>query len=133
LLAEKKIAHETFLLSVLQNGGKCWSEFYKYVKRRKGNRETLSAIKDHNGTIVTDSTEKANILNSNYVSFFCCDHNIPKMQLANSGETFLISTKIIRKWLVKIGRNKSVRPDGVPGEILTLDREAMTPLLARLL
>jgi hypothetical protein len=27
-------------------------------------QETISAIKDHNGTIITDSTEEANILNS---------------------------------------------------------------------
>jgi len=32
-----------------------------------------------------------------------------------------------REMLKKIGRNKSVGPDGVPGEILKLDGEAMTP------
>jgi hypothetical protein len=37
LLAAKKNAQETILRSVVQNEGKCWSEFYKYVKRRKGN------------------------------------------------------------------------------------------------
>jgi len=35
MLAAKKTAQETFLWSVLRNGGNCWSEFYKYVKRRK--------------------------------------------------------------------------------------------------
>ena len=32
-----------------------------------------------------------------------------------------------------IGRKKSVRPDGIPGEILKLGGEAMIPYLARLL
>ena len=64
LLAAKKTAQETFLRSVLSNKDNCWSEFYKYVKRRKGNRENIPAIKDRNRTIITDSTEKANILNS---------------------------------------------------------------------
>jgi len=32
----------------------------------------------------------------------------------------------------KFGRNKSVRPDGFPGEILKLGGEAMTPYLTRL-
>jgi len=50
------------LWSVLQNEGNCWSEFYKYVKRQKGNREIIPAIKDHNGTIIVDTTEKANVL-----------------------------------------------------------------------
>ena len=63
----------------------------------------------------------------------CYDHNIPKKKLANSGETFIINTKLIRKRLAKIGRNKSVRPDGFPGEILKLGGKAMTPFLARLL
>jgi hypothetical protein len=33
-------------MSILKNEGKCWTEFYKYVKRRKGNRENIPAIKD---------------------------------------------------------------------------------------
>jgi len=53
-----KNAQETFLRSVLRNEGNCWSEFYKIVKRRKGNRVSIPTIKDHNGTIITDSTEK---------------------------------------------------------------------------
>jgi len=77
--------------------------------------------------------EKTNILNSHYASVFCCDRNIPKIQLANAGETFIINTKIIRKGLAKIGRNKSVGPDGVPDEFLKLGGEAMVPFLARLL
>jgi len=121
------------LLSVLQNEGNCWSEFYKYVKMRKGNREIIPAIKDQNRTIITDSTAKANILNSYYASIFSCDRNIPKIQLANPGENFIISTKVIGKGLRKTRRNESVGLDGVPGEILKLGGEAMTPYLARIL
>jgi hypothetical protein len=55
LLAAKKIAQEAFLKSILSKEGKCWSEFYKYVKRRKGSRENIPAIKDCNGRIITDS------------------------------------------------------------------------------
>jgi hypothetical protein len=90
-------------------------------------------IKNHNGTIITDCTEKANILNSYYKSVFCCDHNILKIQLANSGETFITNNKVITKRFSIIWRNNSVGPDGVPGEILKLGGEAMTPYLARLL
>jgi ABC-type enterochelin transport system ATPase subunit len=35
------------------------------------------------------------------------------------GETFIINTKCIRN-IIKTGRIKSIGPDGVPGEILTL-------------
>jgi len=60
----QKTAQETFLLSVLRNEGNCWSEFYKYEKRRKGNGEIIPAIKDQNRMIITDSNAIANILNS---------------------------------------------------------------------
>ena len=46
LLAAKKAAQEAFLKSLLSREGKCWSEFYKYIKRHKGNRENIPAIKD---------------------------------------------------------------------------------------
>jgi hypothetical protein len=75
----QKNAHETFLRSILKNEGKCWTEIYKYVKRRKGNKENIPAIKDGNGQLVTDSIEKANSLNLYYSSVFNCEHCIPQI------------------------------------------------------
>ena len=49
LLTTKRNAQEIFLSSVLQNEGKSGSEFYRFVNRRKGNRENIQAIKDCNG------------------------------------------------------------------------------------
>jgi hypothetical protein len=103
------------------------------VERRKGIREIIPAIKVHNGTIITENTEKANILNSYYSSVFCCDRNIPEIKLANSGETFVFNTKVIRKRLAKTGRNQHVGSDGFPGEILKFGGEAMISYLTRLL
>jgi hypothetical protein len=103
------------------------------VKRRKEYREIIPAIKDHNGTIITDTTVKANILNSYYSSVFCCDRNIPEIKLANSVETFIINTRVIRKIWAEIGKNKPVGPDGFLGKILKLGEKAKTPYLVRLL
>jgi hypothetical protein len=106
--------------------------FYKYVKGHKGNRENIPAIKDLNGKLITHTTEKANSLNSYYASLFSCEHNIPQIQSTDSGKPFTISINIIRKRLSAIGRKKSVRPDGIPGETLKLGKEAMIPYLVRL-
>ena len=73
LLVAKKKAQETFLSSVLHNEGRCWTVFYKYVRRRKGNRGNIPAIKDHNGTFISDLLEKANSLNFYYASIFSCE------------------------------------------------------------
>ena len=54
LLVAKKKAQERILRSVLQNEGRSWTEFYKYVKQRKGIRENIPANKDHNGRPITD-------------------------------------------------------------------------------
>ena len=106
LLVAKKKAQETFLRSVLQNEGRFWTEFYKYVKRRKGNRENIPAIKGHNGTRFTDPLEKANSLNSYYASLFSWESNNLEIQPTQSGKPFTVNINIIRKRLSTIGRKK---------------------------
>ena len=44
LLSAKRNAQEIFLSSVLQNEGKSWLEFYRFVNRQKGNRENIPAM-----------------------------------------------------------------------------------------
>jgi hypothetical protein len=80
LLVAKKNDQETFLRSVLQNEGSCWTEFCKYVKRRKGNTESIPTLKDHNGKLITQPIEKANTLNSYYASIFSCERTSPQIQ-----------------------------------------------------
>jgi len=87
LLASKKSAQEAFLKSILRKEGKCWSEFYKYIKSRKGNRESIPAIKDCNGRIITDSIEKANSFNFCYSTFFSSENDILHIEGENTGSS----------------------------------------------
>ena len=132
LIAAKKQAQETYLNTILSKEGKCWSDFYKYVKRRKGNRENIPAIKDGSGRIITDPTEKANSLNFYYSTIFSREESIPQIQEVNKNNPFTIDIKTIRRRIRTIGKNKSVGPDRVPGELLKMG-EAMIPYLVRLL
>lgn len=77
--------------------------------------------------------EKVNSHNSYYASVFSCERSIQQMQSENSGEPFTININNITKQLAAIGRNKSIWPDGVSGEILKLGAEAMIPYFAWLL
>jgi hypothetical protein len=104
LLAAKKSAEEAFLKLILSKEGKCWYDLYKYVKRRKGNRDNIPAIKDCNGRIITDSIEKANNLNFYYSSVFSREGNITNIQGEISSEPFTINSKIIRKRLQRTGK-----------------------------
>src|SRR5215469_12947928 len=133
LLVAKKSAQEAFLKSLLSKEGKCWTDFYKYVRRRRGNRENIPAIKAGNGRIVTDAIEKANTFNSYYSTVFRSEENVPNIQGKNIGDPFTTDIKKIRRRIKAIGKNKSVGPDRVSGEILKMGGEAMIPYLARLL
>ena len=99
LLAEKKRAQETYLKSILSKEGKCWSDFYKYVKRRKGNRENIPAIKDGSGRIIKDPTEKANSLNFYYSTIFSCEDYIPQIQGGNTSTLSLLILKQLEEGL----------------------------------
>jgi hypothetical protein len=90
-------------------------------------------MKDGNGRLITDSIEKVNSLNFCYSSVFSCERSIPQIQRANSGEPFAISTKIIRKRLAAMGKNKSIRPGSVSGQFQKLSGEVMISYLERLL
>jgi hypothetical protein len=113
--------------------GSCWTEFYKYVKRRKGNRENIPALKDHNGKPITESIEKDNTLNSYNASIFSYERTCPQIPSTDSGKPFTVSINIIRKRLSAMRKKKSVGPDEIPGQILKLGGEVMIPYLARLL
>jgi len=88
--------------SVLNNEGKCWPEFYKYIKRREGYRENVPAIKDRNGRPIIDPTEKAVSLNYYYSSVFSSEGNIQHIQRANSVEPFTVDTEIVWKRVAAI-------------------------------
>ena len=98
--AAKKSAQEAFLKSILSKEGKSWSDFYKYVKRRKGNKENIPAIKDCTGLL------------------FSSEGNILHIQGENTVDPFTTDIKTTRRRIKTIGKNKSVGPDWVSGEIL---------------
>lgn len=101
LLATQKDAQERYLRSLFQKEGKCWTGFYKFVKRRKGNMENIPAIKDCNDRIITHSIGKASSLNFHYTSVFGCERNIPQIKQTHSGEPFNGRTAFLsnfKKW-----------------------------------
>jgi hypothetical protein len=128
LLVAKRKARETFLSSVLQNDGNWWAEFFKYVKRRKGNRENIPAIKGYNDNFITDPIEEANSCNSYYASVFNCERNNPQIQSTDQANPFNIN--IIRDYQQSGERNLPSQMVFL-GVILKFGGEAMIQYLAR--
>ena len=133
LLSAKRHAQETYLRSALQNNRNSWAEFYRYVKRRKGNRVNIPMIRDSKGELITDPVELANNLNNYYASVFCHERDIPDITASGRHEPFTVKANTFRKRLGLIGNKKSVGPDDIPGIILKLGGEAMIPYLTRLM
>jgi hypothetical protein len=73
------------------------------------------------------------MFNSYYSTVFSSEDNILHIQGGNTCEPFTTDIKTIRRRIKVIGKNKSVGPDQVSGEILKLGGEAMISYLARLL
>jgi len=95
-----------FFRTIFNNEGKCWPELYKYIKRRKGYKENIPAIKDCNGQPIIDLIEKAYSFNHYYYSVISTEGNFQHIQCANCGKPFTIDTKIVRKRVVVMGKNK---------------------------
>jgi hypothetical protein len=131
LFTAKISAQETFLGAILQNESKSWSEFYRYVNRRKGYSESIPTIKDGNGGHITDHVGTANNLNNYYASDFSSEREFPETNSTYSEKLFTIKTSIIKKRLAMIGRRKSVGPACIPDKILKMGGKAMIPYLAR--
>jgi hypothetical protein len=60
LFVAKKKAQEIFLRSVLQNEGRRWTEFCKYVKRRKGNKKIFRLTRTQMASALQILKEKPN-------------------------------------------------------------------------
>ena len=60
------------------------------------------------------------MFNTYYSTVFSRQDDIPHIQSGNSGVPFITDVKIIRRRIKAIGKNKSVGPDRVSGEILKL-------------
>jgi hypothetical protein len=77
-------------------------------------------IAKRSGEHISDPVGKTNSLNSYYSSVFTCERNIPEIHSTSSDKPFTFIISFIRRRLAMIGRNKSVRPDCIPGKMLKM-------------
>ncbi len=105
-------------------------QFFKYVRRRKGNREEIPSLRNGSNNLVVDEKQKVNIFNQFFASVYTGKRKIVVNEC--EGEHFVLNPSALRKRIAKIGNNKSTGPDGISGEILKLGGEAMVSYLLRL-
>lgn len=131
---EKKEAQENFLGNILHEGeNNNWRTFYSYVRRRRGDKELIAVLQDRDKQIVDDK-EKAEFLNSYFISVFNLDgEKCDIVQGTHSDSSFKVTLKMVRERITKLKNHKSRGPDEIPTEILKLGGEAMIPYIIRLI
>jgi len=108
------------------------SAFYKYINERRIVQEGVAPLKTTNGEIAFLDSEKAEILNAQFISVFTND-NGAKPPFAQRTEanfsSFVINSERVRKFLCKLPNKYSHSPNEIPSAILrALSYELCDPL-----
>ena len=107
--------------------------FYKFCKAQRTDQFGIPPLKNEN-EIVTESIEKANLLNNHLSNAFTRENlsNIP-----NKGNSpypkmpnFTITTNGVAKLLSSLNPSKATGPDCIPGRLLKLLSEEIAPVIA---
>ena len=119
-----------------QNGDNRMKRFWHYIKGKRQDNIGIGALKNQTGNIVTDSSEKAEILNEQFKSVFTIEDTtcIPDMGVSPYPPISNIDITVngVRNLLDKCDVNKSPGPDNIHGTFLKHTASEIAPLLTHL-
>ena len=130
---ECKAAHDKFLQEKVFHDEANPKKFYSYIKSKRQDSTSVSALKNDNGVFVIDDSAKANILNQQYCSVFSVpDKNNPKIEtteIKDKMPDITISSNGIESLLNRIKPNKAPGPDDIASRFLREFSNELTPAL----
>ena len=108
--------------------------FWSYVKKKVKSHTTIKEIENEAGEVVSESKEKADILNNYFSSVFTKENlgsvpGIPRHSNAQNIDNINITAEDIMKRLLKLDINKSAGPDNIHSKILREVAEPFSPVL----
>ena len=110
--------------------------FWHYIKGKRQDNIGISALKSQSGNIVTESSEKAQILNNHFKSVFTIEDTscIPDKGVSPypSIPGFDITSSGVRNLLANCDTNKSPGPDNIHAAFLKQVASEIAPLLTHL-
>ena len=101
-----------------------WKKFYNYLRSKKRGSSQIPVLKSGQITAYT-SLEKANLLNSSFVSVFSketCDSETVTTQVSDNIKLFSFSSNDILRVMNKLKRRYTCGPDGLCSELLFIGR-----------
>lgn len=107
--------------------------FWKYVRSKSKTKVTINELENEDGTLTTDSVEKARILNKYFVSVFTNENtdSMPDFRSRHNGEpleNIEVNDEAVNKIAKKLKPEKSQGPDGIHPKFIketidTLDKQ----------
>lgn len=131
-------AHWAYVQDILEPSleTKDTKTFWKYVKTRQNENSEVAPLLD-NASLITDSAEKAHILNSQFKSVFTQDTGaLPDVTLTKpelpSMPDITITTKDVQALLDRLKSGKASGPDNLPNMVLKQCAAEVAPFLQAL-
>ena len=130
--------HQQYLSSIVNpdNGDNKMKRFWRYIKGKRQDNIGISALKSQTGNIVTESSEKAEILNDQFKSVFTVEDTscIPDKGTSPypSIPDFDITSNGVRNLLENCNTNKSPGPDNIHAAFLKQVASEIAPVLSHL-
>ena len=131
-----KNARRQYEQDIARDGKLNPKKFWRYVQERTKVNVGVGTLKCEDGSLVTDDSRKAEVLNNFFSSVFTCEdlNNLPSLDdsVWSEGVTLAdirITPEAVEKKLRELDPNKSQGPDMIPAKVLKeLSRELSFPL-----
>lgn len=137
LTMEKVLAEEVYVKNTLDSGNP--NELYKYLRRRKGDRNYVHAIKSTHGDNLMQNQDIAEEFNMWFAQVFNKDR--PRVDDSLKGDNVAgqscpnyleITNSIILRKIQNLKNRKSKGPDDIPSDAIKLGNNAIVPYLRTL-
>ena len=110
--------------------------FWRYIKSKRHDSTGIGSLKTPTGDVVTESSDKAEILNNHFKSVFATEalHNVPNMGMSPYPPIADIEITLngVFKLLANHNCNKSSGPDGISAIFLKNTATEIAPILTHL-
>lgn len=95
--------------------------FYRYVNKKLNGSNGIAALKDKDGSLISDNHCKAELLNGYFSSVFTHDNGVIKdewciPQRSTSMSKVFITPNLVRKFINRLKKPGGAGPDGFPSE-----------------
>lgn len=134
-LVQKKCreAYSSYINNIICSEEASPKLFWNYIKNKKNDRCGVAPLK-RNGLTFSDSTTKANILNSQFSSVFTSEDlsNMPSMGKSSTPDIqpITIHHTGVTKLLSSLNPHKATAPDSIPARLLKETAKEITPALS---